>query len=623
VEKPDRPLVIESALELKGASNMLSVADVKARVTRYQELHGHWNNPPDAFAAWYLSERYGLKPQDAARVAPGGNHDFGLDAFYFEELKGETALHLIQAKFSSDVSQLKKGFRDFEKLVRYLHPLLHNAPNTEIDQNPLLDRLHAELQRRSENISRLQLHFEVLHLCAPEEEVINQTLSTTIEAFGKNLDHFLPQFSRAFRPLYPPRELTHVTRIERPAKLWTLRFQGEQTSAGNEATCCAGLGRLSDLVNLYKDLGDGLFEKNVRLYLYEKKPKSPAKHIQKTLEAICIAKPQAAPLEPEKFALFHNGITLHATAADPVDTGLAIRTPSVLNGCQTVKTAYLFLEDLNNRNLIDTKKWDAIPIPLRIVVTCDEDLVRNVTTSNNRQTEMSASAYRANQPEQIKLANRFAATGIFYERQEAAFRNLKMGDPRELEESYPNSLEGPINIEKLAQAIACATNIPLSTASRLDRLFEDYDYPKIFSENHLQNLHLLVFLTNLLCIMRLVLKDLKDHAPAKLGDLSAGRFVYPCARLMSRYIARACPDIPVKYGTQVLKSHNKTAELRGEIRKLAAAQNTGLQQMLPRIWRRPEGDWANPTDTHLMNSALRELELEKVDIFKLSQYAAA
>jgi hypothetical protein len=501
--------------------------------------------------------------------------------------------------------------------MAYLQPLLAGCANTEIHQNQLLDRLQAQLQRRRDRISLLQFRFEVLHLCSDEEEVISRSLSSTREAFDRNADRFLPEFPRTFRPLFPPRELTDIWPVQNPSKPRNIRFQGEQIRVGEEVTYYAGLGHLSDLVEIYENTGDDLFSKNVRLYLYHQRRGSPAKHIETSLDAICITNPKKVPpLAPERFALFHNGITLHATGAERVETGLAIRTPSILNGCQTVKTSYLFFKDIHKRKFIDVEKWDAIPIPLRTVITNDEDLVRNVTISNNRQTEISPSAYRASEPEQLKLANRFADVGIFYQRQQAAFDNLRMGNARELEEKYYNSPDRPIKIEELAQAIACAIKIPLRNASRVSELFEDHDYKAIFAEKHLRDLQILGFLTNLLFIMRLVLKDLKTQSTAKLEGLSAGRFTYPCTRLMSRYIAESRPKLIHEYGTQVLKSRTKAVAFRDEIRKLCAGANTGLQQMLPKFWRRSDGSWAAPTDTYLMNDALRELGLEGVDVFK-------
>ncbi len=72
------------------------------------------------------------------------------------------------------------------------------------------------------------------------------------------------------------------------------------------------IGRLADLVELYRTRRDHLFSKNVRYYLHSKRntEKGPAGKMRETLKHICIDK----TLPPEQFALFHNGVTIYAQA---------------------------------------------------------------------------------------------------------------------------------------------------------------------------------------------------------------------------------------------------------------------------------------------------------------------
>jgi hypothetical protein len=91
--------------------------------------------------------------------------------------------------------------------------------------------------------------------------------------------------------------------------------------------------------------------------------------MEKTLEAICVPSKKRDPISPGRFALFHNGITLHATSADRTEAGLVVKLPSVLNGCQTVKTSFLFSKEPNRKPLIDHALWDQIPVPVRVIVS--------------------------------------------------------------------------------------------------------------------------------------------------------------------------------------------------------------------------------------------------------------
>ena len=270
----------------------------------------------------------------------------------------------------------------------------------------------------------------------------------------------------------------------------------------------------------------------------------------------------------------------------------------------------------------DQELWQNIPIPLRVVVTKNEDLVREVTVANNRQAAMSASAYRANDPEQIRLENRFQSEmKIFYERQQCTFDNLRMSDPRKLHDLYENSTKFPITIEELAQAIACAGNTPLDKAARVSELFDEYEYKKLFADSTTANLRLLIFLTNLLSIMRLVLKDVKNQN-AKLNMLPTGRFVYPCSRILARWIVRHRSHLIRQYGFQVLRRGHNTKPFRDDIRILFSVQNTGLQQKLYQLWLNSDGTWARPTDRTRVNQALQQLGLTHVDVFDYQELAA-
>ncbi len=286
-----------------------------------------------------------------------------------------------------------------------------------------------------------------------------------------------------------------------------------------------------------------------------------------------------------------------------------------------MKTSFLFAGDPSRKLSIDQELWDKIPIPLRVVVTKNEDLVREVTVANNRQAAMSASAYRANDPEQLRLENQFRSEmKIFYERQQCAFVNLRRDDPRKLQDLYENN-RTPITIEELAQAIACAGNTPLDKAARVSELFDEYEYKKLFAESTTANLQLLVFLTNLLSIMRLVLKDVKGQS-TRLATLPTGRFVYPCSRILARWIVRHRSHLIQQYGFQVLRRGHNTKSFRDDIRILFSVQNTGLQQKLYQLWQNNDGTWARPSDKTRVNQALQQLGLTHVDVFDYQELAA-
>ena len=221
--------------------------------------------------------------------------------------------------------------------------------------------------------------------------------------------------------------------------------------------------------------------------------------------------------------MFHNGVSLHATKVEKGEgPTLAVRNPAILDGCQTVKSAWNFLTDHSFKGRIDDDAWRRIRVPLRVVETNDEELVRRITVSNNRQTAIRPSAFRANDSLQLALGDRLRQAGIYYERQEDAFVNLRKSEPRTLETLYSNSFSAPLSMEELAQAIAVAALEPaVSVASKVSDLFDDPTYGRLFSEQRLASLSLLVFLSNLLRCLHLALKDTKEKS-ARLEPMSTG-----------------------------------------------------------------------------------------------------
>jgi AIPR protein len=97
-------------------------------------------------------------------------------------------------------------------------------------------------------------------------------------------------------------------------------------------------------VEIYRARKDDLFSKNVRLFLKSKTntEKGPSGKMRETLNTMCCAIDSENKNPPELFALYHNGITIYARNVSMKDQTLILREPYVLNGCQTISTAYRF-----------------------------------------------------------------------------------------------------------------------------------------------------------------------------------------------------------------------------------------------------------------------------------------
>lgn len=595
---------------------------IRLRVREYQTRNPvGTGSEADAFPAFWLATHHGVGLLDAAAHCSSGSGDRGLDAFHLSHVSGDApVLWLYQAKYSSAREMVKQGATDLVRLVPTLAKLLRGEVLDTASANPLMDRLRATLDRERALVPHLRLRFVVLHLCPDDPELIAEATRLPREALARAADDSLSDYVVETLRLVGPSDIEHVPDVASGRRTErSVYFDGAELKASFEgAHYYAGLTRLADLVALYDEYHDALFERNVRLYLHSEGQKGPGSHMRQTLREICDRRNQT-PLAPECFAMYHNGVTIHARQARLEGDRLHLKDPSVLNGCQTVKNSYFFRNDTAFAPHLDADRWAAVAVPVRVLVTNKDELVRRVAVSNNRQTEIRPSAFYANDPTQITLAQRFSEQSIFYERQQGAFKNRRQSQGNEFFEQYANSLDAPITIEELAQAIAVAADRPaLSVASKVSQLFDESQYQKVFAARRTEHLQLLVFLRNVLRWMPTALTDLRGGSASSreaLDKLPIGKFKYTCARVVARYVVANRPDDVRRYGLQVLGSASRARPLRSFLVLMLQGAHTNMYKSLPDIWREAPGVWRNPLDAALLNSVMCDLGLEKFDPF--------
>jgi hypothetical protein len=590
---------------------------IRADVEAFYSQHAPQGAIPDAFVPWWLTRKFGISAQEAIAKAPGGSHDYGLDGFHIEADADPPVLHLIQGKYSPSPTFVKKAFVEFGRTMPLVRQMLSGEETAIPQANSVLVRLAAHIQKHQDIAPKLRLFFEVIHLCDDAEDVMNHALVAAFDKFEEMVQYHLPDHASSPLAIYPPHVLSAIKVIP-PTLKHSIRFEGVPLSAGDGLAYYVGFGYLADLVGLYETYDYALFAKNVRSFLLRKASKGPAKYIHESLKRTCIPSPQWSSPDPGVFAVLHNGVTLHAKDAELNGGAITLRQPGVLNGCQTVKTAYLFLHSPFLKDRIDKTRWDQIRVPLRVVVSTDDKFVTEVAVGNNRQTELRPSAFRANEPVQLLLAARLEKEHIYYERQEEAFENLRQSDAQLVEEKYGKSFNKPLKIEELAQVIAAASDKPsLREAARVSELFDDPHYQRVFNDSKLADLQLLIFLRNLFIVTPLVLKDLKDQSQ-KLKELPIGQFRYPAFRFLARYIWKHEPALIDTYSDEIIAGFGTSHPLRIDVRKLCAWQNSGLQQILPDVWSDAErlGKWLPAVDPDCISKALKLKKLHEVDVFQ-------
>jgi len=595
---------------------MMSASDVRQRVRNFHMKSGFGTTEADALAPWWLHHQFELSPGDALQAVASGPKDKHLDAFHIEvSSAGKLVLHLIKATFSATEGEIIACVRSLAVALEFLRDRF-DGPSGD-DENTIWTRLHARLNSRG-SIDGVEIACKVIHLSERQERDLRSACSDALDRFEEAARANLPGH-RVRMTMLGPSALRRGDDVEtHPSAAHLIRFRGINESVDGTTSMWIGLARLADLVKLYERAGDVLFSKNVRLFNFRAAEKGPSRQVQRTLGEVVLGGSKT-PMPSAHFTLFHNGISMHADGVRVADDShLEVRNPSVLNGCQTLKSSWLFKQEhARRRRPLDERCWDDIQIPIRIVKTTDDALVRRITVSNNRQTSIRPSAFRANDPVQLELAERFRREKIYYERQESAFENLQRTNSKGIDEHFSNSEHAPLKMEEVAQAIAVAANTPaISVAAKVSEIFtEDRVYDRIFDRSRLQSPRLLVFLRNLLTHIHLVLKDARQD-DEELEGMRPTSFRYPATRVMARFIVLNKPQWVEEFGVEVIHRPSPKHPLRISLRKAVGSGkgNARLLQALKQHWGGEE-QWKSANDGSALMACLRALELDHVDVF--------
>lgn len=542
------------------------------------------DSPEDCFPVWHLNfvlqqpETTALKnSSDTSEYGGKKNYDFGIDAFDLD-LKGEyPVLKIIQAKYSSSLNYISKGFRDMIKCLPVLSSMIDKIDTNVPYQNKVVINLKAALNQLEDVLRHsLQLEFIVIHLSDEDETIIAHKTEIARKALVEEVEYNLPNHNVRIKQ-EGPKDWGFANQVV-PAEWVTIRMKGFTNiehilESGHKMYL--GIGYISDLVELYNQRRDSLFSKNVRYFIKSKKniEKGPSAKMRDTLKAICINKNEP----PELFTFYHNGVTLYGKDIAEENGSLRVRDPYVLNGCQTIKTSFLFKFDTRLKGKIDNHIWEIISIPVRLITSSNENLIHQVTVNNNRQNSMSAAALRANDPIQLELENRFRERKIFYERQEGAKSNIEDTNPELFENLYEFSNYMAVNIVDLARAISAAAG-EMSSALSPSHIFE-YDslYSKTFNEKRLKSISFLIFLQNLKDVMPVVLKKHLNLIDNEYG-ISRNRLVYFTINLLIQYMEKSKDlDLIYYYGDRLV-GKNKT--FRDDVAKTLDNYHSKIKMLL-------------------------------------------
>jgi hypothetical protein len=429
----------------------------------------------DYFGLLYLEQELGI-PRERARnqLAFGGN-DYGIDGFHFDPLRRN--LYLFQFKYSSDYSQFQGSLK---RLIESGMERIFVTPNGDPHKNQMLLQLRSCMLENRNIIEQVCLRFVFTGdpLRAERSQVLGK-LSEDLEHKRYVIDRFFE--SREVAMLVDFRAPSRIgeTLVPPPTRKYKLAATDmlvRESPSGEQMFI--GFVRLSDLARMHREIGPRFLDRNIRYGLGDNKYVN--RSISRSLKGIVLDERVA----PETFAFNHNGITLFAQQLQSDGESYVITSPRLLNGAQTVTTFCDFEDKIKDHpKLQDRQRLDSVQVLCKIITNADDKFVVNVTVNNNRQNPVESWALHASDEIQLQLHDRFAEElGIYYERQERAFKGLKQpqrDDPRIREDSRA------IQMLKLAQTFLVSDG-NITAMSSMSRVFEDDKaYEAVFNKARL------------------------------------------------------------------------------------------------------------------------------------------
>ena len=438
-----------------------------------------------AIAALHIKNKFKCDDSTAIDQTSHGSNDHGVDAWYFSDT--ENKLFIFQSKFSEDLKYVTSGLADFGKALKWLESVIVFGQVLEKRMNHSIENLYHLLCEKKDTLENIEFSLiSCLDDCDSDftkarsniEEMISQSsLIKTLNARGGAAEVNVEKFNTS-RIIVSGQKKYNVSKI--------LNTNIELPEKNGESGALLSLAYipLFNLVKLYREMGDRLFNKNVRLTLIPFKDAKArvVNPMEKTLTQIC-----SKEIPVEMFTFFHIGVTL-STKAELHKKGseYELEDPSIINGCQTVTIADRFLRSLEHGGKKEAiEVFKKIRVMAKVVVGANNEDLREITNCNNRQNPIEEWQLYCNDEIHLNIEDKFKNMGVFYERQKGKFELIKR-DP-DIMSDYPKTKMNFVRIPELGQVIAICRNLTQLSAKPAE-IFSTTDvHRSIFNDTLLNN----------------------------------------------------------------------------------------------------------------------------------------
>lgn len=496
--------------------------DIVKAVNEYKVKHALEGTDENLSIIVHFINNQSLDRDSAIDQTSNRSNDFGIDGWFLKD--GET-LNIYQSKLSESKALALRGLADLINAAGWLEGLFTTDEVEKIPDNPCLYNLFMMFAKNKANIR--QLNFVLLSPFSENE------LEDTAEAESANNSLLASKLNDKVKISLRFEQYCLVPGLKKARKKYPIaRIKDSTISLRGDAHLDLAYIPLTSLIDLYRQRGDVLFEKNVRMSIsYTKESKDRLVNpMEATFDAIIEGR-----LDPKIFPFYHVGVTICALRKhDDEDRKLSLESPNVINGAQTITIANNYLKRLETSK--DEKKlgrFSEIKVIAKIVTGTTDEELKEITNSNNRQNPIENWQLFSNDPIHIAIELSLKDIGIFYERQRGKFQSVMK--KAESAKDYFNTNNAHITVMDLGQLIAFAKG-KLQWAAKPSEIFlNKTNHDAIFDvsiENYAQDM----------VVMHNIFKALKRglqhylQKPAHSDDHSQRIFSKPIVRAHVYYI---------------------------------------------------------------------------------------
>ncbi len=479
-------------------------------VKNFRAKHGVEAADENIIATIHLMNTHGLDLHSAMDQSSRSGNDHGVDGWFYDDKTND--LTVYQSKLSESRALALRGLGDLDYARQWLEEVLIDGTVAAVPDNHCLFNLYTALSQKKEVIRKINF----LLLSPFEKNEIED--SPEYDEFTKGLvKSKLNDFMRQSRAGKLDTGLVQYNlESALPEKIKTYpitKIPDSQIDLRKNAYLDLAYISLYSLVELYRQRGNVLFDKNVRLSLMNtKEAKDRLVHpLEETLDKIV-----KGELSPNIFPFYHIGVTIAASASTAGENSLLnLEAPSIINGCQTITIAQEYLKQLEKKteNEEAIKRFKQIKVVAKVVVGTSNEELKEITNANNRQNPIENWQLFSNEPMHIEIEQTLKDSGVFYERQKGKFESLmKNADNAKY---FPNTNGTFIKVVDLAQVVALARNNITWAAKPSEIFLNKQNHDQIFDRTIPKYTRDMVYCSNLQkCIKRGLNNylDLPTHA---------------------------------------------------------------------------------------------------------------